>query len=81
MQINMLFHQKKNYYQVNSSFILILWLPNLSLFFWIYFREKDKYKKKRENKIHYSQKVIKISHMVFLSSTSIYFFFNGSESN
>jgi hypothetical protein len=49
--------------------------------FWTYFREKDKYKKKRENKIHYSQKVIKISHMVFLSSISIYFFFNGSESN
>jgi hypothetical protein len=76
MQINMLFHQKKIYYQVNSSFILILWLPNLFLFF-----GQDNYKKKRENKIHYSQKVIKISHMVFLSSTSIYFFFNGSESN
>jgi len=49
MQINMLFHQKKIYYQVNSSFILILWLPNLFLFF-----GQDNYKKKRENKIHYS---------------------------
>jgi len=33
IQKNVLFHQKKICCQVNSLFILILWLPNLSLFF------------------------------------------------